>query len=141
MTISEVMKETGLTKRAIRYYEEEGLINPLINCENNYRNYHWEDIDKLIKISLLRQIGLSIDSIKGLIDSPSSINDVLKTHINKIDNSIKDLEKSKNLINEIIQNNKINTSHDFMEKLKNLRKNIELEDKSKPGYIKRQLLN
>lgn len=140
MTISEVMKETGLTKRAIRYYEEEGLINPSINTENSYRDYHSEDIDKLIKISLLRQIGLSIDNIKELINSPASINDVLKLHLDKIDKGIKDLEKSKNLINEIIGNNKIDSSHDFMEKLKTLRGNIELEDKNKFGYIRRQLL-
>jgi len=140
MTISEVMKETGLTKRAIRYYEEEGLIKPSVNCENNYRNYNKQDIDKLIKISLLRQMGFSIDNIRELINSPSNINDVLKAHINKINKSIKDLEKSKRLINEIIKNNEINTSHDFMEKLKILRENIEFEDKSKPGYIKRQLL-
>lgn len=134
------MKKTGLTKRAIRYYEEEGLINPSINNENSYRDYHCEDIDKLIKISLLRQIGLSIDNIKELVNSPTSINDVLKLHLDKIDKSIKDLEKSKNLINEIIENNNINSANDFMEKLKSLRENIELVDKNKFGYIKRQLL-
>ncbi|KNY29832.1 MerR family transcriptional regulator [Pseudobacteroides cellulosolvens] len=140
MTISEVMRQTGLTKRAIRYYEEEGLINPSINNENSYRDYHSEDIDKLIKISLLRQIGLSIDNIKELVNSPTSINDVLKLHLDKINRNIKDLEKSKNLINEIIENNKINSTNDFMEKLKSLKENIELEDKNKFGYIKRQLL-
>jgi DNA-binding transcriptional MerR regulator len=140
LTISEAIKETGLTKRAIRFYEEEGLINPAINTGNSYRNYSSDDIDRLIKISLLRQLGLSIDSIKELINFPTSINAVLKTHLDKIDKNIKDLKKSRNLITDIIENNNISNSHDFMNKLKSLRDHIEYEDKNKPGYIERQLL-
>ncbi|HEY9060020.1 MAG TPA: MerR family transcriptional regulator [Pseudobacteroides sp.] len=140
MTISEAIKETGLTKRAIRFYEEEGLINPAANPENGYRNFSSKDIDRLIKISLLRQLGLSIDNIKELINSPDSIIGVLTSHLDKIDKTIKTLEKSKDLINEIIADNNIKNSNDFMTKLKSLRDHFEYEDKTKSGYVKRQLL-
>lgn len=140
MTISEAIKETGLTKRAIRFYEEEGLISPAVNPENGYRNFSSEDIDRLIKISLLRQLGLSIDNIKELINSPGSIIGILTSHLVKIDKNIKALEKSKVLINEIISDNSIKDSNDFMAKLKSLRDHFEYEDKSKSGYVKRQLL-
>lgn len=39
MLISEAAAKTGLTKKAIEYYEEQGLICPKIS-ENGYRNFH-----------------------------------------------------------------------------------------------------
>ncbi|MBC7342044.1 MAG: MerR family DNA-binding transcriptional regulator [Clostridia bacterium] len=39
MNIWEVAKATGLTKKAIRYYEKMGLLSPAINQDNNYRDY------------------------------------------------------------------------------------------------------
>ena len=53
MRINEVMKETGLTKKAIYYYENEGLIKPQKDPENNYRNYTEEEVRKLIIINIL----------------------------------------------------------------------------------------
>lgn len=37
MNIKEVEKITGLTKANIRFYEEEGLVQPKRNEQNNYR--------------------------------------------------------------------------------------------------------
>jgi len=36
MNIKTASKKTGLTKKAIKYYEIEGLISPIKNNENNY---------------------------------------------------------------------------------------------------------
>ena len=38
MQLKDVIKQVDLTKRAIKYYEEEGLIS-ITNGENRYRNY------------------------------------------------------------------------------------------------------
>jgi DNA-binding transcriptional MerR regulator len=39
MTIHDAAVLTGLTKKAIKYYEAEGLIQPRVDPENNYRAY------------------------------------------------------------------------------------------------------
>lgn len=139
MKISEVMVKTGLTKKAIRFYEDEGLVTPDINSQNNYREYSTGDVDRLIKISLLRQIDLSINDIKKLIDEPLSINEVLIEHLKKVEENIVRLQKSKTLINGIINNSSVEDTEEFTRKLRGLRDCIELEDKQKYGYIKRQL--
>jgi len=46
MNIKVVSEKTRLTKKAIKYYESEGLINPLKNDSNNYREYTDNDIVK-----------------------------------------------------------------------------------------------
>lgn len=68
MKRSEVEKITGLRRKAILYYEEKGLISPAIG-ENNYRDYSEEDLDRLIKISLYRRLGLNVSEIKNILDS------------------------------------------------------------------------
>ena len=56
MTVKEVEERTGLPRANIRYYESEGLIHPN-RGENGYRDYRQEDVDTLLKIKLLRQLG------------------------------------------------------------------------------------
>ena len=50
MNIREVEQLTGLKKANIRYYEEEGLIKPQRNEQNNYREYSPADVEILEKI-------------------------------------------------------------------------------------------
>ena len=68
MNIKVVSEKTGLTKKAIKYYESEGLISPLKNNDNNYREYTDNDIVKLNLIGALRVIDIPISEIKCLVD-------------------------------------------------------------------------
>ncbi len=47
MNISDVAKKTGLTSKAIRFYEEKGLVTPPLRSENGYRSYTKLHIDEL----------------------------------------------------------------------------------------------
>jgi DNA-binding transcriptional MerR regulator len=68
MLINEVCKECSLTKKAIEYYEKQGLVRPKIE-ENGYRNYSAEDVAVLKEIFVLRSLGLGIPEIKHVISS------------------------------------------------------------------------
>lgn len=59
MNIREVEQLTGLKKANIRYYEQEGLLSPQRNVQNNYREYSAGDVEILDKIKLLRTLGVS----------------------------------------------------------------------------------
>lgn len=62
MKISEVEKMTGLTAKAIRLYEEKGLIS-VVRRDNSYRDYGDEVIDKLKFIRTLREMGVPLAQI------------------------------------------------------------------------------
>jgi len=64
--IKEVCKECSLTKKAIEYYEKQGLLSPKVS-NNGYRNYDSKDISILKEISVLRRLGLSIEAIKEVL--------------------------------------------------------------------------
>lgn len=68
MLINEICKLTGLTKKAISYYEKQNLIRP-IKSYNGYREYNEEDVALLNEISLYRKLDIPIKDIKTMIKS------------------------------------------------------------------------
>lgn len=57
MLRNEVQKRTGLTRKAIEYYENKGLIKPEKNI-NGYRIYSEKNVDDLLKISIYRNLDI-----------------------------------------------------------------------------------
>ena len=72
MLRNEIQNKTGLTRKAIEYYEEKGLIKPQ-KSENGYRNYSKEDLELLVKISLFRKVGMSIAEIAEYLSSNGNL--------------------------------------------------------------------
>jgi DNA-binding transcriptional MerR regulator len=141
MKISEVIELTGLTKKAINYYEEEGLIIPEINSENNYREYNHEVIDMLVQISVLRQFNVPIKDIKNIISKPERLKDTLEQHLKRLSVEMQKLEKSKSILHSCL----ISLDHStvglsqFTKQLSTLNKSIEMDERSREGFMKRQL--
>ena len=68
MTIHDIARETGLTKRAIKFYEEEGLLM-VPKAPNGYRSYSPDHVRQLREISLNRRLGLSVADIRDLLET------------------------------------------------------------------------
>lgn len=68
MLLNEIAKETGMTKRAVKYYEEKGLLS-VHKDGNGYRNNSPQDVETLKKISVYRKLGISIKDIQSLLKS------------------------------------------------------------------------
>ncbi len=67
MWINEIAAHTGLSKKAIRFYESKGLLQ-ISRSENGYRTYSEADALQLNKIKLLRMAGVSLSDIKLFFD-------------------------------------------------------------------------
>lgn len=70
MLIHEVSRTTGVTKKAIEYYCEQGLICPTI-LENGYRDFGQNEVERLGQISVLRKLGISGEEIKTVLSDES----------------------------------------------------------------------
>lgn len=64
--ISQVCKTTNLTKKAIAYYIEQGLVSPG-NLHNGYREFSEQDVALLKKISVLRKLGLTAEEMRMVL--------------------------------------------------------------------------
>ena len=67
MRINEVEQLVGITKKNIRFYENQGLLHPDRNMANGYREYSDQDVDLLMKIKLLRKLAIPIEEIRNIL--------------------------------------------------------------------------
>jgi DNA-binding transcriptional MerR regulator len=73
LRIQEVAAETGLTTRAIRYYEEIGLLEPAARSEGDYRLFDASDLERLRFIKELRDdAGFSLAQIGQLLEDETA---------------------------------------------------------------------
>ncbi|HFU3715691.1 TPA: MerR family transcriptional regulator [Streptococcus suis] len=70
MQVKDVEKLTGLSTKAIRLYEEKGLIEVARNPLNDYRDYSEENVRQLRLIKLLRYFEYSLAEITALLALP-----------------------------------------------------------------------
>lgn len=66
MLMKELCRRCGLSKKAVEYYEEQGLVSPRMR-ENGYRDFSEADGDTLQKVALLRKLGLSVAEIRPVL--------------------------------------------------------------------------
>jgi MerR family transcriptional regulator, repressor of the yfmOP operon len=67
--IHDVADEVGLTTRAIRYYEEMGLLTPAARSDGSHRLYDQSDVERLLAIRGLRDdAGFSLGDIVRLLE-------------------------------------------------------------------------
>lgn len=67
MLIHELVNNTGISAKTIRYYESIGLIPQPERGVNNYRQYTKADVERLRFIASLRGLGVSISEIGAIL--------------------------------------------------------------------------
>lgn len=103
--IGQFSKISGLTVKALRYYDEEGILKPSYrNEENQYRYYSDEDVKKARLISFLRSLEFSIMEIReiaGTVESEEELACILQEKVKLIESNI---DREKELIRNISKN-------------------------------------
>ncbi len=67
MQINDFSRQTGLSKKTIRYYEEIDLLPPPRRLENGYRDYDENDVDRANFIAGARSLDFSLAHIKEIL--------------------------------------------------------------------------
>ncbi len=70
MTVNEVSKLTGVSVRALQYYDTIGLLKPSGYTEAGYRLYDDTALERLQQILLFKELEFPLKEIKGIIDAP-----------------------------------------------------------------------
>ena len=72
MKIRTVEELVGITRKNIRFYEEEGLLT-VKRADNGYREYDMEDIERLKQIKFLRRLFVPIEEIRRVLDGSETL--------------------------------------------------------------------
>lgn len=101
MFIKDLSKKLKITTRAIRHYEEIGIITSK-RMENNYRYFDDSNLDKLKFLVRARKLGFSLDECKELIKlfendnrKSENVRNIAKNKLENIDKQIKELKDLK----------------------------------------------
>ena len=74
MTSGEIAKKAGVSQKAVRLYDEKGLLKPTGYSEGNYRLYDEGSLEILEKIVALKNIGFSLEEIRDNLVAGDAVN-------------------------------------------------------------------
>lgn len=84
--VGEVAAATGLTVRTLHYYEEIGLLTAAQRSDGGHRIYTADDVERLYRITLLRQLGLPLGDIGRALDDPAwSLRSAMSSHLGELE--------------------------------------------------------
>ena len=69
-TVKEVSELTGVSPRALHWYDRIGLLKPTAHSEAGYRLYDDEALEKLRQILYFREFGMPLGEIRAVLESP-----------------------------------------------------------------------
>lgn len=101
MKINQVEQAVGITKKNIRFYEQEGLLAPSRSA-NGYRDYSAEDVDVLLRVKLLRKLDIPLEEIRRLQSGLLTMEDCLRRHLIVLARKRKNLEAMENFCDKLL---------------------------------------
>ena len=108
LTIGKVSEQTGCHIETIRYYEKEGLLPPPERSDAGHRLYTRELVERLVFIRRSRELGFSMEEIRGLLSvvdgeqvSCERVKQLADTHLKDIREKINDLRRMQKTLREL----------------------------------------
>ncbi|MFG3207444.1 MerR family transcriptional regulator [Streptomyces sp. NPDC048192] len=101
LTIGELARATGLTVRTIRYWSDEGVLTPVTRSSGGYRLYDAAAVARLELIRTLRELGLGLDDVRGVLAGERSVAEVAATHVAALDAQIRSLKVTRAVLSTV----------------------------------------
>lgn len=92
LTIGALATASGLSQRALRLYEQRGLIGPVTRDFGGRRRYSLADVARVEQIVTLRQWGLPLESVPAALADPAAVDQFLDARIRALDGGIEQLQ-------------------------------------------------
>lgn len=109
MNIGAAAKASGVSAKMIRHYESVGLLPPAGRSDAGYRLYGEKDIGTLQFIRRSRDLGFSIEEIRGLLglwqdkSRPSrEVKALARQHLDFLDRKLEELQSMKNALAHLV---------------------------------------
>jgi DNA-binding transcriptional MerR regulator len=90
-TIGELAAECGLTVRALRHFEDAGLLGGIGRTSGGRRVYARADVERVYRIVALRSLGLPLALIAVALESPTALEQALAAQLAQLDRQVADL--------------------------------------------------
>jgi DNA-binding transcriptional MerR regulator len=102
MRIGELARQTGISTKTIRFYEEIGVLPRPERAPNGYRAYGPDAVDRLLFVRDAQAAGLSLTEIAAILEHRSKgestcehVLELLERHLEELDRHIVSLKKTR----------------------------------------------
>jgi MerR family transcriptional regulator, thiopeptide resistance regulator len=100
--VGELSAATGLTVRALHYYEEIGLLRASDRSAAGHRLYSSADVQRLYRIRLLLRFGLPLQAIARALDDPGwNMHAAIRAHLEDVEQEISALSSLRNRLGRV----------------------------------------
>jgi MerR family transcriptional regulator, thiopeptide resistance regulator len=102
LTIDEVVRQTGLTSRALRFYEARGLIAPLRTASGR-RSFGSAELTRVHQIVALKKAGLSLMAIGRLFErKPIDLATMLRAQLELLETQASDIAQARDILTQTL---------------------------------------
>lgn len=102
-TVGQLGKRVGLSRSALLYYDEIGLLSPSSRSSSGYRLYSEDDVQRMERIMTYRDAGLSLDVIGTLLQADGASAPVLlERHLQRVNEEIARLRRQQHVIAQLL---------------------------------------
>jgi MerR family transcriptional regulator, thiopeptide resistance regulator len=102
LTIDEVVRQTGLTSRTLRYYETRGLLSPLRTASGR-RLFSAQELERIQQIVALKKAGLSLVQIARVMDrKPVNLAALIEGQLAALDAEAQKLDAARSRLSRML---------------------------------------
>lgn len=108
VTIGQAAKQTGLSAKMIRHYEEAGLLHKANRTDAGYRLYNSQQLQQLSFIKQARTLGFSIAQISSLLGlwrdpqrSSKEVKQLAEVHLDEIKQKVAELQQMQKVLQQL----------------------------------------
>src|SRR5262245_9136736 len=92
--VSELARRTGVSVRALHHYDAIGLLSPARRTAAGHRLYGERDVQRLLHIRALAQLGFSLDEVRACLERPDlALPRVLELHLARLTTHIAESQR------------------------------------------------
>jgi DNA-binding transcriptional MerR regulator len=104
ISVGKLGKMLNLSRTTLLYYDSIGLLKPSARSESRYRLYNEDDVEKLKKIIMYREVGLPLDEIPPLLACDDmNISTILIKRLTDLNKEIESIKSQQEIIIRLLK--------------------------------------
>ncbi|WP_043665047.1 MerR family transcriptional regulator [Streptomyces xylophagus] len=128
-SIGDVARRTGLSVSAIRFYADEGVVEPTGLTEGGFRRYDVHAIARLDLVRTLRDLGAGLDDIRRVLSAETSLHDLAVTHLRLVEDQLRQFRARRAVLRTIVR------QHTTTEQVSLMRRLVSMSDDDRDRLI------
>lgn len=101
LTVGQVARRIGVPARTVRFWSDEGLVDPVERSASGYRTYDAAAVARLDLVRTLRELGLGLSAVRELLERRRSVAEIAAEHVHALDVELRVLRLRRALLHHL----------------------------------------